>query len=110
MGEEGLLAEEGRVKSKGLVMVGRQRNAMTTSLPRGREAVLILHRIYFFFMSRPITALAAASPRRKVTILGGEGQALAVDKRRVPKDIMGVNPLALCRRATITKPQDEGEI
>ena len=49
-------------------MVGRRRNATTTqSLRRRREPFLVLRRVY---VSGPITALAAASPRRKVKNVG----------------------------------------
>ena len=70
-------------------MVPHRRNAKTTqSLRRSREPVLVLRRV---LASGPITALAAASPRRKVkTILGGARQALAVVARRVRKDVMGM--------------------
>ena len=47
-------------------MVGRRRNATTTqSLRRRREPFLVLRRVY---VSGPITALATALHRRKVTI------------------------------------------
>ena len=43
-----------------------------------------------YVVSGPITALAAAWPRRKVkTLLGGARQALAVDARRVCKGVTG---------------------
>ena len=59
-------------------------NATTMhTLRRGREPVLVQRRV---LVSGPITALAAAPPRRKVTVFG---PALAVDARRVRKDVWG---------------------
>ena len=53
-------------QTKGSVMVPRQYNALTMqALRHGREPVSVLRRV---LVSGPITALAAASPRRKVTI------------------------------------------
>ena len=86
-------------QGKGSVMVPRRRKAMTTqTLRHSLEPFLVLRR---FLGRRPITALAAASPRRTLPFLGSARQTLAVDARRVRKD---VNPLALRRRGTITKP------
>ena len=54
--------------ASGSVMAPSRRNAMTTqTLRRSREPVLFLRRVS---VSGPITALAAASPKRKVTIVG----------------------------------------
>ena len=64
-------------------MVPRSRNAMTTQTPqRSRERLQDLVR-------GPITALAAASPDGKLRFLGGARPALAVDARRVCKDVRG---------------------
>ena len=59
-------------------MVPRRLDATTTqTLRRSREAVLVQSRVS---ARGPITALAAATPQRKVTIfLGGARQALASD-------------------------------
>ena len=60
--------------------------ATTHSPQRTREPVLVLRQV---LVSGPITALAAASPRQKVTFLGGAHKAIAVDVRRVHKDVTG---------------------
>ena len=73
-------------------MVPRRRNAMTTqTIRRGPEPVLVLHQGY---VSGPITALAAASPRQKVNILGRGARAQGVR-----------DPLVLRRRGTIITPK-----
>ena len=74
--------------TEGLIMAPCRRNAMTPqTLRRRREPVLVLRRVS---VSGPITALAAATHRQKFTIfLGGVRQALAVDARRVRKDVTG---------------------
>ena len=64
-------------------MVQRRRDAMTTLMHRcSREPVLVLRRV---LVSGPITALAAASPRRKGTISG----RCTSGHCGVRKDVMG---------------------
>jgi hypothetical protein len=49
------------------------------------------------FVSGPIVARAAASPRQKVAVFwGGARQALTVDKKRVRKDAMGLCTPSRC--------------
>ena len=56
-------------------------------------------------VSGPITALAAASPRRKVNLSGRRTSGPAVDARRVRKDVRGPYPLPELRlRGTRIRP------
>ena len=66
------------------------------------EPVLVLRRVY---VGGPITALAAASPRRKVRILGSRTSGPFGGRKEGPKGCNGsVNPLALRQCGTITEP------
>ena len=72
-------------------MVPRRRDARTMQmLRRGREPVLVLRRV---LVSGPIAALEA-----RFEFLGAARQALAVDARRVRKDVRG--PLTPMRCVT----------
>ena len=53
--------------SQGLIMVPRSRNAMTTQMLQRSREVVVLRQV---LVSGPMTALAAASPQRKVTLFG----------------------------------------
>ena len=88
---------------KELIMVPRWCNARSPqTLWRSREPVLALHRAK---VSGPITALAAASPRKKVTILGRRTSGPCGWRKEGPQGCNGsVNTLVLCRRGTIISP------
>ena len=69
---------------------------------RSREPVLVLRRVCG---SGPITGLAAASPQRKVIIFGSRMSGPYGGRKEGPqRGNWSVNPLALCQRPTITKP------
>ena len=80
-----------------------KRNAMTTqSLGRSREPVLVVRRVS---ASGPITALATASPQRKVNVFGRHTSGPDGEGKEGPHGRNGsVNPPALRQRTTITKP------
>ena len=74
----------------------------TQSLQRSREPVLVLCRV---LVSGPITALAAASPRHKVTIFRRRASGPRGGRKEGQQGCNGsVNPLALRRHGTITEP------
>ena len=80
-------------------MVPCGHSAMTQTL---REPVLVPRRV---LVSRPITALAAASPQRKVNIFGRRTSGPCGGRKKGPQGRNGsLNPLALGRRRTITEP------
>ena len=75
------------------------------TLCRSREPVLVLRQV---LVSGPITAGAAASPPRKVTVFGRHTSGPTVGRKEGPQERNGsVDPLALSRRGTITKPLRE---
>ena len=56
-------------------------------------------------VSGPITALASASPQRKVTISGRRTSDPRGGRKEGPQGRQGsVTPVALCQRGTITSP------
>ena len=81
----------------GLVTVQRRRNAMTTqTLRHSRELALVLRRV---LVRGPITALAAASPRRKVNIFGRRTSGPCGGRKEGSQGRNGsINPLGLRRR------------
>jgi hypothetical protein len=83
------------IQTEGSVMVPRRRNAMTTqTLRRSRGPVSVLRRV---LVSGPITALTAKIGRRTSGPCGGGKEG--------PQGRNGsVDPLALRRSGTITKP------
>ena len=75
------------VTTKGLIMVPRRRNARTTqTLWHSLEPVLVLHRV---LVSGPSQPLLLRRLDARLQFLGGARQALAVDARRVRKDVLG---------------------
>ena len=84
-------------------MVPRSRNATTTqTLPRRPEPLWFLRGL---LVSGPITALAAASPRRKVTISGRSTSGSYGGREEGPRGRKGsVSPLVLGERGTMISP------
>ena len=84
-------------------MVPRRRNAMTTQTARGsRKHVLLLR---WALVGGPITALAAALPRRKITIFGRRAPGPWGGRKEGPQGRnRSVNPFALHRCGTKTEP------
>ena len=82
------------MKTEGSVMVPRRGNVMTTqTLPRSPGPVLVLRRV---LVSGPITALAASSPQRKVTVFGRPSSGPRGGRKEGPRGRNGsVNPLVL---------------
>ena len=71
-------------------MLPHRHNAMTTwTLQRGREPVLVLHRV---LVSGPSQPLRLRPLDARYIYLGGASQALVVDARRIHKEVMGPYP------------------